>query len=70
MSSEDGTLRLGPNGSEAKVICVFVHGRGKSPGEMQSHVVARLSAPSVTFILPRAPRVPWTGDPPSLWETE
>lgn len=23
MSSEDGTLRLGPNGSEAKVICVF-----------------------------------------------
>ena len=53
MSSEDGTLRLGPSGSEAKVICVFVHGRGQSPGEMQSHVVARLSAPSVTFILPR-----------------
>jgi phospholipase/carboxylesterase len=26
---------------------------------MQSHVVARLSAPSVTFILPRAPRGAW-----------
>jgi len=48
VSSEDGTLRLGPSGSEAKVICVFVHGRGQSPGEMQSHVVARLSEQGVT----------------------
>ena len=59
MSLDDGTLRLAPSGSEAKAICVFVHGRGQSPGEMQSHVVARLSAPSVTFILPRAPRGAW-----------
>ncbi|HWY81944.1 MAG TPA: hypothetical protein VNY10_08435 [Roseiarcus sp.] len=59
MSLDDGTLRLGPSGSEAKAICVFVHGRGQSPGEMQSRVVARLSAPSVTFVLPRAPRGAW-----------
>jgi phospholipase/carboxylesterase len=59
VSSEDGTLRLGPSGSDAKVICVFVHGRGRSTGEMQSHVVARLSAPSVAFVLPRASRGAW-----------
>jgi phospholipase/carboxylesterase len=59
VSSEDGTLRLGPSGSEAKAVCVFVHGRGQSPGEMESHVVARLTAPSVAFVLPRAPRGAW-----------
>jgi phospholipase/carboxylesterase len=47
-------LRLGPSGSEAKAICVFVHGRGQSQEEMQSHVMTRLSAPSVAFVLPRA----------------
>ena len=59
MSSDDGALRLKPSGSEAKAICVFVHGRGQSPEEMQSHVMARLSAPSVAFVLPRAPRGAW-----------
>jgi phospholipase/carboxylesterase len=59
VSPDDGTLRLGPSGSEAKAICIFVHGRGQSPEEMQSHVMARLSAPSVAFVLPRAPRGAW-----------
>jgi phospholipase/carboxylesterase len=59
VSSDDGTLRLGPSGSEAKAICVFVHGRGQSPEEMQTRVAARLSAPSVAFVLPRAPRGAW-----------
>ena len=59
MSSNDGTLRLGPSSSEAKATCVFVHGRGQSPSEMQLHVVARISAPSVAFVLPSAPRGAW-----------
>jgi phospholipase/carboxylesterase len=59
VSSDDGTLRLGPSGSESKAICVFIHGRGQSPEEMQSRVVARLSAPSVAFVLPRALRGAW-----------
>ncbi|MCX5493727.1 dienelactone hydrolase family protein [Kaistia dalseonensis] len=59
MNSGSGPLRLGSRGSEAKAICVFVHGRGQSPEEMQSHVLARLSAPSVAFVLPRAPLGAW-----------
>lgn len=61
MSSGSGPLRLGSRGSEAKAICVFVHGRGQSPEEMQSHVLARLSVPAVAFILPRAPLGVWWG---------
>ncbi|RUU93946.1 phospholipase [Mesorhizobium sp. M7A.F.Ca.MR.176.00.0.0] len=59
MSSGSGPLRLGPRGPEAKAICVFVHGRGQSPEEMQSHVLSRLSASAVAFILPRAPLGMW-----------
>ncbi|SHF92583.1 phospholipase/carboxylesterase [Kaistia soli DSM 19436] len=59
MNSGSGPLRLGAKGPEAKAICVFVHGRGQSPEEMQAHVLARLAAPSVAFILPRAPSGVW-----------
>jgi len=59
MNSGGGPLRLGPRGREAKAICVFVHGRGQSPEEIQAHVLARLSAPAVAFVLPRAPSGAW-----------
>lgn len=59
MSPGGGPLRLGPRGPEAKALCVFVHGRGQSPEEMQTHVLARLDAPSVAFVLPRAPTGAW-----------
>jgi phospholipase/carboxylesterase len=59
MISDGGALRLGSMSPEAKAICVFVHGRGQSPEEMQSHVLARLSAPGVAYVLPRAPRGVW-----------
>jgi phospholipase/carboxylesterase len=61
MSSGSGPLRVGSRGSEAKAICVFVHGRGQSPEEMQSHVLAQLSVPAVAFVLPRAPLGVWWG---------
>lgn len=57
--SPGGPLRLGAKAAEAKAICVFVHGRGQSPEDMQSHVLARLSAPAVAFVLPRAPQGAW-----------
>ena len=44
---------------QARAICVFVHGRGQSPEEMQSHVLARLDAPDVAFVLPRAESGSW-----------
>lgn len=52
-------LRLGATGSAVKALCVFVHGRGQSPEEMESHVLRRLWAPGVAFALPRAPRGAW-----------
>jgi len=57
--SPGGPLRLGAKAAEAKAICVFVHGRGQSPEDMQSHVLARLAAPAVAFVLPRAPLGAW-----------
>ena len=53
-----GALRLGAD-TGARAVCVLVHGRGQSPEEMQSHVLARLNAPAVAFVLPRAPGGAW-----------
>ena len=52
-------LRRGASGAEVSALCVLVHGRGQSPEDMESHVLARLSAPRVAFALPRAPRGAW-----------
>lgn len=51
-------LQLGA-GSGARAVCVLVHGRGQSPEEMQAHVFARLAAPGVAFVLPRAAGGGW-----------
>jgi phospholipase/carboxylesterase len=55
----DGTLYLGAKPEDAKVICVFVHGRGQSPEMMQEHVISRLSETGVAYILPRAVNGSW-----------
>ena len=52
-------LRRGASGSAVKALCVFVHGRGQSPEEMESHILKRLWATNVAFALPRAPRGAW-----------
>jgi phospholipase/carboxylesterase len=57
---ETGALHLGA-GQGARAVCVLVHGRGQSPEEMQSHILARLAAPGVAFVLPRAPLGSWYG---------
>lgn len=54
-----GGLRLGATGSEVRVLCVLVHGRGQSPEEMERHILQRLDAPDVAFALPRASRGAW-----------
>ena len=43
----------------ASVACVFVHGRGQSPEAMQEHVLRRLGAQGVHFVLPRAVSGSW-----------
>lgn len=53
------SLRCGAELSVAKALCVFVHGRGQSPEEMQARVLARLNTAGVAFVLPRAPGSSW-----------
>jgi predicted esterase len=43
----------------AAAICVVVHGRGQTPEDMVSGVIARLTAKGVAFALPRAPGKSW-----------
>ncbi|MTH33692.1 phospholipase [Paracoccus limosus] len=52
-------LHCGADLAGARALCVLVHGRGQSPEEMQSHVLARLAVPGVAFVLPRAPQGSW-----------
>ncbi|MBB5754918.1 alpha/beta hydrolase [Prosthecomicrobium pneumaticum] len=59
MTTGGGPLRRGARGTAAKTVCVFVHGRGQSPEEIEAHVLARLAAPAVAFVLPRAPSGAW-----------
>ncbi len=52
-------LFRGADPARAKVLCVFVHGRGQSPEEMEAAVLRRLSAADVAFVLPRAEGKTW-----------
>ena len=59
MTAPLDVLRCGVDPAVARALCVLVHGRGQSPEEMQSHMLARLDAPGVAFLLPRAPGASW-----------
>jgi phospholipase/carboxylesterase len=52
-------LTSGTDPAQAKVLCIFVHGRGQSPEEMEAAILGRLSAPHVAFALPRAEGKTW-----------
>ena len=54
----EAALHLGAKAG-ARAVCVLVHGRGQSPEEMQTHILERLDAPGVAFVLPRAPGNVW-----------
>jgi phospholipase/carboxylesterase len=49
----------GVSPDRAKALCVFVHGRGQSPEEMEASVIRRLSVQDVAFALPRAEGNSW-----------
>lgn len=52
-------VQFGARPGDAKVLCVFVHGRTQSPEDMIEQVVGRLSASDVAFALPRAEGNSW-----------
>jgi len=45
--------------SVAKTLCVFVHGRGQTPEEINDGVIARVDAPDTAFWLPRQAEKAW-----------
>lgn len=51
-------LHLGTEISQAKTVCVFVHGRGQSPEEMADHVIRHLPK-GHAYVLPRAADGAW-----------
>jgi phospholipase/carboxylesterase len=52
-------LFAGTDPAKAKVLCIFVHGRGQTPEDMVAEVISRLTAPAVAFALPRASGKSW-----------
>jgi phospholipase/carboxylesterase len=52
-------LFAGADPAKAKVLCLFVHGRGQTPEDMVADVISRLTAPDVAFALPRASGKSW-----------
>jgi phospholipase/carboxylesterase len=59
MGIHDAPLRLGVRPEEAKVLCVFIHGRTQAPEDMREHVVDRLKTAGISFVLPRAAGRSW-----------
>lgn len=59
METHNAPLRLGVPPREAKVLCVFIHGRTQAPEDMREQVVGRLKTAGVSFVLPRAARGSW-----------
>jgi predicted esterase len=59
MGNHPEPMQFGVRPKDAKVLCVFVHGRTQSPEDMIEQVVGRLSATDVAFALPRAEGNSW-----------
>ena len=54
-----GSLALGVAPAGAKALCVFVHGRARSPEAIQAAEIGHLTAPDVACVLPRAAGESW-----------
>jgi predicted esterase len=52
-------LYLGVSPVDAKVICVFVHGRNQSPEDISEQIIAKLVANGICYVLPRAAANSW-----------
>lgn len=53
------TVVTGADAENAKVICIFVHGRTQSPADMMNQVIEHLDAPDTRFILPKSAGAAW-----------
>lgn len=53
------TVVTGAEAKNAKVICIFVHGRTQCPDDMMEQVITHLDAPDTRFILPKSEGTAW-----------
>ncbi|MBL1421714.1 MAG: dienelactone hydrolase family protein [Alphaproteobacteria bacterium] len=53
------TIVTGADAENAKVICIFVHGRTQSPADMMQQVITHLDAADTRFILPKSAGDAW-----------
>jgi phospholipase/carboxylesterase len=59
MNQDTAPLLKGDALESAAVACVLVHGRGQSPEAVDDHILGRLKALGVGYILPRAATGSW-----------
>lgn len=59
MGNHREPMLFGARPEDAKVLCVFVHGRTQSPEDMIEQVVGRLAGDDIAFVLPRAENNTW-----------
>jgi predicted esterase len=52
-------IQYGVRPTDAKVLCVFVHGRTQSPEDMIEHIVGKCAGDDIAFVLPRARDNSW-----------
>ena len=52
-------MQFGVRSEDARVLCVFVHGRTQSPEDMIEQVVGQLNVDGIAFVLPRARDNSW-----------
>jgi phospholipase/carboxylesterase len=62
-TAADAALTHGVPASEAKVVCVAIHGRYGAPEAMMEHLVGHLTAPDVHYVLPRCAAEGWYAAP-------
>jgi len=59
MGNHHEPIHFGVPPADARVLCVFVHGRTQSPEDMLEQVVGRLQVDGIAFALPRARDNSW-----------
>ncbi|MBS1302750.1 dienelactone hydrolase family protein [Loktanella sp. SALINAS62] len=52
-------IHVGATSDDANVICIVVHGRGQTQGDMLAMIVDRLDLPDVRFALPKSVSEAW-----------
>jgi phospholipase/carboxylesterase len=59
MADDTAALQWGVAPAQARVLCVFLHGRGQTPEDITQTIIGRLRVDDVHYVLPRAEGKSW-----------